>query len=321
MEDKIKHYSKLLVQLKVEVKKVIVGQDEIINAFLRAIIAGGHVLIEGVPGLAKTTLIRVLSKILGCNFNRVQFTADLLPSDILGLNAFQKDVGFHVIKGPIFTNILLADEINRVNPKTQSALIEAMGEKRVTIGNNTFDLESPFLVFATENPIESAGTYPLPAAQLDRFLFKLFINYPTIQEEYNILKRKIGDIQIFEDKINTLLSSEIIREMQSLSRNIYVDPKIKLFVVNLIEATRNYKKYSLKLGKFIKFGSGPRGTIQLISAARAEALIQGRNFVVEDDVLNVVNDILRHRIIINYEGRSKNLTSDHIINEIISIVR
>ena len=321
INEKIKSHSHSLIKLKKEVKKIIVGQDHIIDSFLRAIIAEGHVLIEGVPGLAKTTLIRVLSKILGCKFNRIQFTADLLPTDILGLNTYQKDIGFHVIKGPIFTNIILADEINRVNPKTQSALIEAMGERKVTIGKKSFDLERPFLVFATENPIESAGTYPLPAAQLDRFLFKVFIDYPKLEDEYNILKRKIGDINIFEDKIDTLFNPKLIREIQNMSREIFVSPKIKLYVVNIIEATRNHEKYSLKLGRFIKWGASPRGTINIISAARAEALIHGRSYVTEDDILIVLKDVLRHRIIVNYEGHSKNITPDHIINEIISIVR
>lgn len=307
-----------IVQLKKEISKVIVGQEEVIDKVLIAILAGGNLLLEGAPGLAKTLLVSTLSKGCCLNFSRIQFTPDLLPSDILGTKIFNQKTGeFITKKGPIFTNFLLADEINRAPPKTQSALLEAMQEKQVSILGDTYKLSRPFLVMATQNPIEQEGTYPLPEAQVDRFMMKLIVNYPSISDEINILNRMTTNEKI---AIKPILSSRDIDKYQTSVRDIYVDNLIKEYVVTLIDATRKPEKYNLELGKYIKWGASPRANIWAILGAKANAFISNRDYVNADDVREVICDVLRHRIILTYEAQIDNIDSQDIIDEILNTI-
>lgn len=312
-------YYELLKDLKSEVAKVIIGQEEIIEYFLMGILANGHILIEGAPGLAKTTLVRTLSTILDCKFTRIQFTPDLLPSDILGINMFDKKTNkFHVERGPIFTNLLLADEINRASSKVQSALLECMAEREVTLGNETIKLDSPFLVFATENPIESLGTFALPQAQLDRFFFKVIIEFPNNVDEQTIIDRTIQGFEQVD--LKKVFSPEDIVEMQKIVKDIYIAEELKEYVVKIIDATRNPKKYNLKLGQFVEWGVGPRGTIAIILAAKARAFLNFRDYVIDQDIHDTIDSVLRHRILLNYEGQAKKIKPEHIIKEILGVI-
>ncbi len=297
-----------------EIKKVIVGQDDILESLLIAMFANGHVLIEGAPGLAKTTIINLFSKILQCPFNRIQFTADLLPSDIIGINAYNKEKGFYIVKGPIFTNLLLADEINRASPKVQSALLEAMEEKQVTIGKQTIQLSRPFFVFATQNPLDTVSTYELPQAQLDRFLFKLIISYPNPNEESIIADKILTNEQA---DIRGLLKPETIISLQRYINEIHIDDKLKAYCIQLIDATRDPAKYNISLKKYIDYGSGPRGTLSLIKASKARAALNGRDYVIDEDIGYVVFPILRHRLILNFEADAKKITPDDVISEML----
>ncbi|MEM0231204.1 MAG: MoxR family ATPase [Candidatus Woesearchaeota archaeon] len=303
-----------------EISKVIVGQDEVISGFLRALLLNGHVLIEGVPGLAKTLMIKTLAKTIGCDFSRIQFTPDLLPTDIIGVTAYDKNKGFYVIKGPIFSNLVLADEINRAPPKVQSALLECMQERQATIGNQTFPMKRPFFVMATQNPLESLGTYPLPEAQMDRFLFKLNITYPSLEEEEKILHQNIS-VKPFEDfKIKAVSSPQQILRIQQSIHKIYVDNKIEKYIIRIVDATRNPSRYGIPLGKYIAWGASPRASISIFMASKAEALLSGKNFVIPEYVKRVVPDVLRHRIIVNYEGQAEGVTSDNIISQVLEKV-
>ncbi len=319
-ENKVKEYQKDFELVKKEISKAVVGQTKIVDDFLKALIANGNVLIEGVPGLAKTLLIRTLSEVMGCKFSRIQFTPDLLPSDILGITTYEKERGFYVLKGPIFANFILADEINRAPPKVQSALLEVMQERQVTIGRESFEVEMPFFVLATQNPLENLGTYPLPEAQMDRFLFKLFIDYPTPKEEKLILKKNISTRKFESINLNKVFSKEKIIQLQKDVEKVYVDEKIEEYIVRIIDASRHPEKYHLRLGKYIEWGSSPRGSIGLYNAAKADALLNGKTYVTPQNVKNVVHNVLRHRITINYEGQAENITSDKIIDEIITKV-
>jgi MoxR-like ATPase len=317
-ENRLREYQNDFNLVKKEISKAVVGQEEVVLDFIKALIANGNVLIEGVPGLAKTLLIRTLSQVMGCKYSRIQFTPDLLPSDILGITTYEKERGFYVLKGPIFANFILADEINRAPPKVQSALLEVMQEKQVTIGREAFEVEAPFFVLATQNPLENIGTYPLPEAQMDRFLFKIYIGYPKIEEEKLILKNNIS-INKFEDlDVTAIFSREKILQMQKDTMEIYSDQKIEDYIVRIIDATRNHQKYDIKLGKFIEWGASPRGSIGLYIASKADALVRGRSYVTPQNVKNVAYNVLRHRLIINYEGQAENITSDKIIEEILS---
>ncbi|MFT4309595.1 MAG: AAA family ATPase [Candidatus Woesearchaeota archaeon] len=317
-EARLKEYQSDIDSVKKEISKAVIGQDEVVQDFIKALISNGNVLIEGVPGLAKTLLIRTLSEVMGCKYSRIQFTPDLLPSDILGITTYEKERGFYVLKGPIFANFILADEINRAPPKVQSALLEVMQEKQVTIGREAFEVESPFFVLATQNPLENIGTYPLPEAQMDRFLFKLFIKYPKIEEEKLILKRNItiNDFEYME--VMPVFSREKILQMQKDTLEIYSDSKIEDYIVRMIDATRNPQKYDIKLGKYIEWGASPRGSIGLYIASKADALVRGRSYVTPQNVKNVALNVLRHRLIINYEGQAENITPDKIIEEVLS---
>lgn len=314
-----KHYT-CLEKIKREVSKVVVGQEAVINGLLRALLANGHVFIEGVPGIAKTLLIKTLAHATGCRFNRIQFTVDLLPTDITGITSYNEKKGFYVVKGPVFTNFIIADEINRAPAKTQSALLEAMQEKQVTIGKKTFRLDEPFFVMATQNPIETTGTYPLPEAQIDRFLFKLNMGYPTLDDEEKILENNIN-LQKFEDfDVKPATSLREILRMQDFVKSIYLKDSIKKYVINIVDSTRNPKKYDIRLGRYIEWGASPRASISLFIGAKTEALLNNSPFVTPQHVKNIAYDVLRHRLLLNYEGQSENIKTDDIVTEIISKV-
>jgi len=309
-----------LNKVKNEVAKVVVGQGPLIDGLLRALLANGHVLIEGVPGIAKTLIVRALAASTSCKFKRIQFTADLLPTDILGITSYEEEKGFFVIKGPIFGNFILGDEINRAPPKVQSALLEAMQEKQVTIGRETFPLEKPFSVIATQNPIETLGTYPLPEAQIDRFIFKLMANYPSKDEEKEIIVRNISMHRFEHFKIMPAITPKRIIEMQELTKKIGDKDRIKDYIVEIINATRNPTKYNIRLGKYIQWGSSPRAGISLFIGAKADAVLNGQMFIKPQNVKNVALSALSHRIILNYRGEAEGIVTEDIIKEIISKV-
>ena len=315
---KTKDMKQVIIEIEKEMSKVIVGQRAVIHGLLRAIICNGHVLIEGVPGVAKTLIIRAIAKVLGCEMKRIQFTVDLLPTDITGIMSYTPKKGFEMIKGPVFTNFVLADEINRSPPKTQSALLEAMQEQQVSISRETYDLPNPFFVMATENPLEVSGVYTLPEAQIDRFLFKLLIDYPNYEEEKSILNNNVT-IRRFEDfKLESILSPKIILELQGRVRDVFTSDAISEYIVNIVfETRRKDSEYS----KYISYGASPRASIALHIAAKAEALMQGRDYVVPEDVERVVYPVLRHRIILNYEAEAEKITTEKIIKHFLGKVR
>ncbi|MCD4813497.1 AAA family ATPase [bacterium] len=315
LNEKVKKESVFIEELRREVGKVIVGQHELIDGLLIGLLADGHVLLEGVPGLAKTLTIKTLSDVIDARFQRLQFTPDLLPADLIGTMIYNpKGEGFSVKKGPIFSNLVLADEINRAPAKVQSAMLEAMQERQVTIGDKTFPLEAPFLVLATQNPIEQQGTYPLPEAQVDRFLLKLKIGYPTREEEKEILRRMtMGAKPTAVKKI----SVKDILKARKLVEQIYVDEKIQNYIVDLVFATREPEQAGLKdLKDLIAYGASPRATISLTMAAKAYAFLSGRGFITPEDVKTVGADVLRHRIIVTYEAEAEQLTSEDIVKSI-----
>jgi len=309
-----------LDKVKAEVARVVVGQEKVVDALIKAVLANGHVLLEGIPGIAKTLVIRALADSTGCKFKRIQFTPDLLPTDIVGITSYKEKKGFFVIKGPIFSNFVLADEINRAPPKVQSALLESMQEKQVTIGKKTFPLNLPFFVLATQNPIETLGVYQLPEAQIDRFLFKTKMEYPTKEEEKIIIEKNIT-IKKFEDyNIKSVISQRRILELQQLTKKIAHSDKIKEYIVDIVDSTRHPNKYGIKLGEYIELGSSPRACIGLFIAAKADALMDGETYIRPHHVKNVAFDVLRHRIILNYTGQAEGIKTEDIISEILSKV-
>ncbi len=316
---KIKEKSEVVNLLKNELGKVIVGQKDVIEKTIISMLSNGNLLLEGAPGLAKTLLVNTLANASSCDFSRIQFTPDLLPSDIIGTKIFnQKDSSFETKFGPIFANFVLADEINRAPPKTQSALLEAMAEKQVTILGETFSLDKPFLVFATQNPIEQEGTYPLPEAQIDRFMFKLLVEYPSKEEELEILDRMTTNNF---PSASSVISGEEIIDLQKLVREIYVDDLVKEYIVSIVDATRNPDSYEVEFGKFIEWGASPRANIFLTIGSKACALLDGRDYVNSDDVKKIVYDILRHRIILSYEADIENVSTHDVIDEILEKVK
>lgn len=316
--EKIRQEGNRFFSIQAEISKIIVGQSHAIEAILNAVLCNGHILLEGVPGVAKTTMIKAVSKTLGLSFNRIQFTPDLLPSDLIGTLIYnQKTQEFDTKKGPIFANFILADEINRAPAKVQSALLEAMQEQQVTIGSNTFFLDLPFLVFATQNPIEQEGTYRLPEAQLDRFLFKVHIDYPTILQEREIIMRSNN-----ASAISCLVSKDDIICAQQLVQQIYVDEKIIDYITHLVFATRNPKQYNLeKLASYLAYGVSPRASLALYHASKARAFLQGRYYVTPDDVKYVAPMVLRHRLTRTYEADADNISADDCIGMILSTIR
>jgi len=315
MAPEIREVYELLDKVKKEVHKVIVGQEEVIDAFLCALLCDGHVLLEGVPGIAKTLLVKALAEASGCISKRIQFTVDLLPSDIIGITTYTPEKGFETIKGPIFANFIVADEINRSPPKTQSAMIEAMQEKQVTIAKETYPLPLPFFVMANNNPLESSGVYDLPEAQVDRFLFKVLMGYPNSKEEMKIMEENVTLKKFEEYNLQPILSPEKIIEMQKITKDIYMDEKVKEYIVKIIKKTRDR---DFKDGDYIEWGGSPRASIGIFIASKARALLNGRNYVNPQDVKDVAHFVLRHRIILNYKARAEGLTSDKIIDEILA---
>lgn len=320
LSEKIKNENFLISQLKQEISNVIVGQQYMIDRLLIALLADGHVLLEGVPGLAKTLAIKTLAETIDVDYSRIQFTPDLLPADVTGTMIYsQKSESFTVKKGPIFSNFVLADEINRAPAKVQSALLEAMQERQITIGDETFFLPKPFLVMATMNPIEQEGTYPLPEAQVDRFMLKVFLDYPTKEEEKLIIRSNVRSEGL--SKVKKILSSTDIIRSRELVREVYLDEKIEQYIVDIVYATRTPDKYGLGyLQPLISFGCSPRASINLAIAAKAYAFLQNRAFVIPEDIRAVAPDVMRHRIGLSYEAEAENLTATDIISKIINKV-
>ena len=299
--------------------KVVIGQDNMIEKMLIAFINDGNILIEGVPGLAKTIAIKAMAQLSGLDFSRIQFTPDLLPADILGTEIYNQSTGkFYTKKGPLFSNIILADEINRAPSKVQSALLEAMQERQITIGDKTFPLDSNYMVLATQNPIDQEGTYPLPEAQMDRFLFKITVDYPSKEDEIEIVKQQI-ELDKFKP-LKSIFTKSKIEELKKVVKQIYIDDKILEYIINIVEATRNPEKYGLNKAH-ISFGASPRASISLAKASKANALLQGDNFVKSDDVKDVAFEVLRHRILISYEAEAENINVDNIIQSILDNVK
>ena len=319
LNERIAQQSAFVTNLTTGMNQVIVGQRHLVDTLLIALLSDGHILLEGVPGLAKTLAIKTLSQLIDAKFNRVQFTPDLLPADVVGTMVYsQKDESFKVKQGPVFANFILADEINRAPAKVQSALLEAMQEKQVTIGSQTFHLPQPFLVMATQNPIEQEGTYPLPEAQMDRFMMKVIVDYPTIEEERLIVRENLaGSLPV----VKPVTTTEEILSARKVVREVYIDEKIERYVADIVFATRYPDRYGLKdLKDMIEFGGSPRASICLAKAARAYAFVKRRGYVVPEDVRAVAHDVLRHRIGLTYEAEATNVTSEEIVSKIINKV-
>jgi MoxR-like ATPase len=318
INEKVRKESIFVEEMFHEIGKAIVGQRYLLERLLVGLLADGHILLEGVPGLAKTLAVRTLASTIDAKFQRIQFTPDLLPSDLIGTLIYNPKSGdFGIKKGPVFANIILADEINRAPAKVQSALLEAMQEKQVTIGDTTYPLPSPFLVLATQNPIEQEGTYPLPEAQIDRFMLKISITYPNREEEKAILEKKSGP----EEAVRCLMTPQRIEEVRQTVREVYMDEKIKGYILDLVFATREPAKFNLKdMTSLISYGASPRATIALSIAAKAYAFLKGRGYVTPEDIKSIGPDILRHRIIPSFEAEAENKTSDDILHQILDVV-
>ena len=319
LNERIERQSAFVTNLTTGMDQVIVGQKHLVESLLIGLLSDGHVLLEGVPGLAKTLAIKTLASLIDAQYSRIQFTPDLLPADVIGTMVYsQKDETFQVKKGPVFANCVLADEINRAPAKVQSALLEAMQERQVTIGNETFGLPKPFLVLATQNPIEQEGTYPLPEAQVDRFMLKVVIDYPKLEEEKLIIRQNINGDKF---EVKPILKADEIIEARKVVRQVYLDEKIEKYIVDIVFATRYPEKYDLKeLKDMIGFGGSPRASINLALAARSYAFIKRRGYVIPEDVRAVAHDVLRHRIGLTYEAEASNMTSDEIVSKILNKV-
>ena len=319
LNERIQKESQFVDMLSLEMNKVIVGQKHLVENLMIGLLSGGHILLEGVPGLAKTLAINTLAQAVDAKFSRIQFTPDLLPADVIGTLIYsQKTEKFSVRKGPVFANFVLADEINRSPAKVQSALLEAMQEKQVTIGEETFPLPQPFLVMATQNPIEQEGTYPLPEAQVDRFMLKVVVGYPSKEEEKDIIRMNLeGEFP----KANPILTPEDIMRARDIVREVYMDEKIQKYIVDIVYSTRTPKEYGLeKLSGLISYGASPRASISLAKAAKAYAFIRRRGYVIPEDVRAVCPEVLRHRIGLTYEAEAENVTTEEIIKEILNAV-
>lgn len=318
-QENIEKITRQIATLEKEISQVIIGQHSLIQRLIVGLIANGHILLEGVPGLAKTLSIRTLAQAVNAHFQRIQFTPDLLPADIVGTLIYNPHEGeFKTKKGPVFANFVLADEINRAPAKVQSALLEAMQEKQVTIGETTYPLPSPFLVLATQNPVDQEGVYPLPEAQVDRFMLKVELGYPSKEEEKNILNRMATtDIDL---EINAVMNLETISEARKAVDSVYVDEKIKHYIVEIVYATREPEQANVPIKEFIQFGASPRASIALTLASKAWALLQGRNFVIPQDIKDIGADVLRHRVIVSYEAEAENINSDVLIKKIFDTI-
>lgn len=320
LQERIERESSFVDALTMGMNQVIVGQKHLVESLLIGLLSDGHILLEGVPGLAKTLAVKTLSDLIKANFSRIQFTPDLLPADVIGTQIYsQKDETFKIKRGPIFANFVLADEINRAPAKVQSALLEAMQERQITIGDKTFALDDPFLVLATQNPIEQEGTYPLPEAQTDRFMLKVVIGYPNKDEEQQIIRQQI---QAEQKQVLPILSTEDIKKARKIVQEVYIDEKIEKYIVDIVFATRQPEQYGLEnLKPMIQFGGSPRASINLALAARAYAFIHRRGYVIPEDVRAVCYDVLRHRIGLTYEAEANNVTTEDVITEILNAVQ
>ena len=309
-----------IIDIKQEVQKVIVGHEELIDALLIGLISDGHILVEGVPGLAKTTAINALAQGLGLDFKRIQFTPDLLPSDITGTEIYdQKNAEFKVRKGPAFTNLLLADEINRAPAKVQAALLEVMQERQITIGEETYKLDDPFLVLATQNPVEQEGAYKLPEAQLDRFMLNVIVDYNSIDEEFEIVKRVANDAF---GVINQVVSKEQLTQLKEAAKEVNVDDAVLKYILNIVFATRNPEQFGIpEIGNYIEYGASPRASINIYKAVKAVAVLRGKDFVTPVDVAEVVGNVLRHRIILNYKAEANGITAGYIVKTIMQHIK
>ena len=321
LNEQIEYHSVFVDRLRNELSKIIIGQLHMVESLVIGLLSNGHVLLEGVPGLAKTLTIKSLAQAVDAKFSRIQFTPDLLPADVVGTMIYNQPRNeFQVRKGPIFANFILADEINRAPAKVQSALLEAMQEKQVTIGESTYKLDEPFLVLATQNPLEQEGTYPLPEAQVDRFMLKVIVTYPSKKEEQNIIKQQVQGLEI--PQINKVASTAEILQGKELTRQVYMDEKIEQYIVDIVFATRNPGEYGLnKYKSLINYGGSPRASINLALAAKSYAFIQKRGFVIPDDIKAICKDVMRHRIGLTYEAEAENITSENIIDEILKTVQ
>ena len=319
LKPEVDAFSEKLATVQREVGRVVVGQQYMVERLLLALIADGHILLEGLPGLAKTTAVKTLAGVVQTAFSRISFTPDLLPADVIGTEIYRPNTGeFAVKKGPIFTNLLLADEINRAPAKVQSALLEAMQERQVTLGDQTYPLDRPFLVLATQNPVEQEGTYPLPEAQVDRFMLKLKIGYPSREEEREIMRRASNPLK---EPLSTILTPEDILNARALADQIYMDPKVENYIVDLVFATREPGLHKLQeIEPFLEVGASPRATINLNRAARVQALMSGRAYVTPQDIKTIAPDILRHRLILTYEAEARGFDQDDIVTKILSTV-
>jgi len=314
-------YAQKLDEVRAEIKKGIIGQEKVVDLLLKCILCRGHILFESVPGLAKTLLVSIVSKTMSdSSFQRIQFTPDLLPSDITGTSVYEETKGFYIIKGPIFANFVLADEINRAPPKVQSAMLQAMQEREVTIGRETFALPTPFMVLATMNPLEQMGVYPFSMAQLDRFFFKIFVDYPEMDEELVIIDNNTQVKKIEEFNVEEVISPQEIMALQKMVRQVHLSAEVKSYAIDLVEATRNPKKHNLRSTKYIKWGASPRASIFLLLGAKATALMAGRVYATPEDIRAVAHPVMRHRVTLSYEGKSREISSDEIIDEIIQKV-
>jgi MoxR-like ATPase len=320
LNEKISHSATFIDKIHTEIGKVIVGQNHMVERLLIGLLSNGHILLEGVPGLAKTLSIRSLASTINAQFSRIQFTPDLLPADVIGTMIYnQQKNEFMVRKGPIFANFILADEINRAPAKVQSALLEAMQERQVTIGNHSYILEEPFLVLATQNPIEQEGTYPLPEAQVDRFMLKVIIDYPTKTEEQSIIRQNVQGLK--QPQINAVVSTHEVLTARELVRQVYMDEKVEQYIIDIVFATRYPETYNLnKLKPLISFGGSPRASINLALAAKAYAYLNKRGYVIPEDVRNICKDVLRHRIGLTYEAEAENINAEMVITEILKAV-
>jgi MoxR-like ATPase len=307
-----------LEQLLYQVKRVIVGQDALLERMLVALLARGHLLVEGVPGLAKTLAIKTLASAIGCEFKRVQFTPDLVPADIVGTRIYNQKLGeFQVALGPVFANLVLADEINRAPAKVQSALLEAMQERQVTIGRDTHRLPDPFLVMATQNPIESDGTYPLPEAQVDRFMLKVLVDYPTVTEEFVIVERVVSTL----DTVQRVMSAADLAALQRATQKVYVDPSLIEYAVKVAGATRQPDAVGIgRITRFVSYGASPRASINMILAAQALAIVRGRDYALPDDVAAIARDVLRHRLVLSYEALAEDVSADAILDAVLGAI-
>lgn len=310
---------KIIDAIRTEIAKVVVGQEKMIDGLLIGLLCEGHILIEGIPGLAKTTTVKALAQTLGLDFKRVQFTPDLLPSDILGAEVYDpQNNGFKIKKGPIFTNLLLADEINRAPAKVQSALLEAMQERQVTLGDESFGLSSPFLVMATQNPIENEGVYPLPEAQLDRFMLKIKVGYNTPEEEL-LIARRVASKSV--EPIHAVVNAQVLGELQETVKTVHIDEEVERYMIALVGATREPERFGLEsIKRYIQFGASPRVSIDMFKAVRAMAFLRGKEFVTPSDIASIVKDLMRHRIVLSYEAEAEGIDVDSLIEQIVTAV-